>query len=93
MLMQPWGKTAVFGYRTEMSVTGSSHWPRESHAQQDQVDWWCKYILPAGGVLLDPFCGSGTMLVAGLDHGASKAIGIDKEKKYLAIAKRRITKG
>ena len=33
------------------------------------------------------------MLVAGLDHGASKAIGIDKEKKYLAIAKRRITKG
>ena len=55
--------------------------------------WWCRYILPSGGVLLDPFCGSGTMLTAGLDHGASRVIGIDKEKKYLRIAKRRITNG
>jgi DNA modification methylase len=52
--------------------------------------WWCCYLLPPGGVLLDPFCGSGTMLAAGLDHGASKVIGIDKEKKYLKIAGRRI---
>jgi DNA modification methylase len=49
--------------------------------------------LPSDGVLLDPFCGSGTMLVAGLDQGASKVIGIEKEKKYLAIAKRRIAEG
>jgi 23S rRNA G2069 N7-methylase RlmK/C1962 C5-methylase RlmI len=33
------------------------------------------------------------MLLAGLDHGASKVIGIDREKKYLQIAKRRITQG
>jgi predicted O-methyltransferase YrrM len=33
------------------------------------------------------------MLLAGLDHGASKVIGIEREKKYLAIAKRRIAKG
>ena len=33
------------------------------------------------------------MLAAGLDHGASKVIGIEKEKKYLAITKRRIVKG
>jgi DNA modification methylase len=59
----------------------------------DVAAWWCRYILPAGGVLLDPFGGSGTMLAAGLDHGASKVIGIEKEKKYLAIAKRRITRG
>jgi DNA modification methylase len=56
--------------------------------------WWCRYILPRrNGVLLDPFCGSGTMLLAGLDHGASRVIGIEKEKQYLAIAKRRITNG
>ncbi len=41
----------------------------------------------------DPFCASGTMLLAGLDHGASKVIGIEKEKRYLAITKRRITNG
>jgi DNA modification methylase len=57
------------------------------------AEWWAKYILPPGGVLLDPFCGSGTMLQAGLDCGASRVIGIDREKKYLAIAKGRIAKG
>ena len=36
------------------------------------ADWWCRYLLPSGGVLLDPFVGSGTTLVAGLDNGASR---------------------
>ena len=39
----------------------------------------CEINLPQQGVLLDPFCGSGTMLLAGLDCGASKVIGIEKE--------------
>ena len=60
---------------------GTEHHPAAT--PYDVAAWWCRYILPPGGVLLDPFCGSGTMLVAGLDHGASKVIGIDKEKKYL----------
>jgi len=70
---------------------GSEHHPAAT--PYDVAAWWCKYILPPGGVLLDMFVGSGTMLQAGLDNGASKVIGIDKEKQYLAIAKRRITKG
>jgi DNA modification methylase len=52
--------------------------------------WWCRYILPPDGVLLDPFCGSGTILVAGLDNGASQVIGIDREGKYLKTARNRI---
>ena len=56
----------------------------------DLVEWWCRYILPPNGVLLDPFCGSGTMLQAGLDHGASQVIGIEQEKKYLQTTRRRI---
>jgi hypothetical protein len=56
----------------------------------DLAAWWCRYLLPSKGVLCDPFCGSGTMLQAGLDYGASKVIGIDKVRKYLAMAKRRI---
>ena len=42
------------------------------------ASWWCRYILPQSGVLLDPFCGSGTMLLAGLNHGASKVVGIER---------------
>jgi DNA modification methylase len=54
------------------------------------ANWWCKYLLPTGGVLLDPFVGGGTMLLAGLDNEASKVIGIDKKKQYLAMAKRKV---
>jgi DNA modification methylase len=59
----------------------------------DLAAWWCKYLLPQGGVLLDMMAGSGTVLQAGLDHGASKVIGIEKEAKYLRIARKRIAEG
>ena len=52
--------------------------------------WWVKYLLPEKGVLLDCFAGSGTMLMAGLDYGASRVIGIDKQKKYLKVAEKRL---
>jgi hypothetical protein len=59
----------------------------------DLAVWWCRYILPPGGVLLDPMAGSGTMLLAGLDHGASKVIGIDRVRKYLRVARKRVEEG
>ena len=76
-----------------ISVGGQSGGGHPSSTCFDVAAWWCKYILPPDGVLLDPFVGSGTMLQAGLDHGASKVIGIDREKKYLTISKQRITNG
>ena len=59
----------------------------------DLAAWWCRYILPSRGVLLDPFCGSGTMLLAGLDHGASRVVGIDQVANYLRTARKRIEQG
>lgn len=56
-------------------------------------EWLCKYLLPEKSVLLDPFCGSGSTLLAALDAGASRVIGIDREKKYLEIARRRVEAG
>jgi DNA modification methylase len=51
--------------------------------------WWTKYLCPAGGAVLDPFCGAGTMGVAAMDHGAA-FIGIEREAEYVEIAKARI---
>ena len=59
----------------------------------DVASWWVKYLLPPGGVLLDCFAGSGTMLCAGLDFGASNVIGIEQQKKYIRIAEKRIVEG
>ncbi|MFN8475008.1 MAG: site-specific DNA-methyltransferase [Anaerolineae bacterium] len=43
---------------------------------------------PAGGVFLDPFCGSGTAVSAALLHGqATHAIGVDLSKDALSEAK------
>lgn len=56
----------------------------------DVAAWFVKYLMPRGGVLLDPFAGSGTMLAAGLNFGASQVIGIENEKKYIKIALRRV---
>jgi DNA modification methylase len=54
------------------------------------ADWWVRYLLPAGGVLLDPFAGTGTTLEAGLAHGASRVIGIEKMAKYRKQCERRL---
>jgi DNA modification methylase len=56
-------------------------------------DWWVRYLLPPAGVLLSPFAGSGTELLCGLDHGASRVMGIEREGRYIQIAKRRIECG
>ena len=40
-------------------------------------------------VTLDPFCGSGTTLIAAVSNGR-KGIGIDVDKKYCELAKKRI---
>lgn len=45
---------------------------------------------PRGGVVLDPFCGSGTTLVAAHQR-ARRAVGIDLNDEYLDEAVRRLT--
>jgi hypothetical protein len=52
--------------------------------------WLCRLITPKGGVVLDPFAGSGTTLVAALREGF-RAIGIEREAEYLEILKLRVS--
>lgn len=53
--------------------------------------WWTRYIVPVGGLVVDPFVGSGTMGIAAVQHGASFT-GCDKMPEYVEIARRRIEK-
>ena len=44
---------------------------------------------PTGGIVLDPFCGSGTTLIAAKEIGRPY-IGIEREKEYVEIAEARL---
>jgi DNA modification methylase len=44
--------------------------------------WLVRLVTPPGGVVLDPFAGSGTTLLAALEEGR-QSIGIERESKYL----------
>ena len=53
--------------------------------------WLLTLVTPPGGVVLDPFLGSGSTGVAAADLGV-RFIGVEKERKYFDIACERITK-
>lgn len=53
--------------------------------------WLCRLIAPPGGVVLDPFMGSGTTRLACLVEGF-QCIGIDQDQHYLDIAASRLVK-
>lgn len=52
---------------------------------------WCmeKAKVPDGATVLDPFCGSGTTLIAALETGR-KAIGVEIDSRWVDVAKRRL---
>lgn len=49
----------------------------------------CRLVTPPGGVVLDPFCGSGTTVQAAMQEGFN-AIGIEREAQYHADATARM---
>lgn len=51
--------------------------------------WLCRLVTPPGGVVLDPFCGSGSTGCAALLEGLHFA-GIEQDPEYVAIARARI---
>lgn len=52
-------------------------------------EFFIRSCCPPGGTVLDPFCGSGTTILAALKHGRN-AIGIDIRQNQIDITTRRI---
>lgn len=65
---------------------------RNDHPTVKPVDlmrWLCKLITPPGGLILEPFMGSGSTGMAALDAGF-RFRGIDQDEHYVDLARRRI---
>jgi len=57
----------------------------------DLMRYLCRLVTPPGGVVLDPFMGSGTTGKAAVLEGF-RFVGIDRTEDYLPIARARIAK-
>ncbi len=55
----------------------------------DLMRYLCRLVTPAGGIVLDPYIGSGTTCCAALLEGF-QFIGIEREAEYIEIARARI---
>jgi len=53
------------------------------------ADWWMRYLVPAGGKVLDPFCGAGSTGKAAVGLGLN-FIGIEQSMESCAMAEERI---
>jgi site-specific DNA-methyltransferase (adenine-specific) len=51
--------------------------------------WLVRLVTPLDGVVLDPFCGSGSTLLAAAEEGVG-FIGVDISPEYCGIALRRL---
>jgi len=58
----------------------------------DLMAWLCRLITPPGGVILDPFAGSGTTLEAAIVE-RFRVIGIEREADYIPLIMQRLTRG
>lgn len=83
-----------FGDRggTYKGLSNSARPVRNTHVAVKPVAlmaWLCRLITPPGGLVLDPFAGSGSTGVAALKEGF-RFVGIEQSPEYVAIARARL---
>ncbi len=73
--------------RTTGGVANNTH---PTVKPTDLMRWLVRLVTPPGGVVLDPFAGSGSTLVAARAEGF-RAIGIEREEEYARIIADRLS--
>lgn len=71
------------------SVTSAGAYGHGAGTPAKLCDWWLRYLCPPGGAVLDPFVGSGTVVLAAMKQDKS-AVGIERMPEYHAIAESRV---
>lgn len=87
-------KTSVRIFRflwNGMIRAGEARGVKRVHPTQKPLELmtWCIGFAPGAALICDPFCGSGTTLIAAKQLGI-RSIGIEREEKYCEIAAKRL---
>lgn len=86
------GGASRFFYTSKASGEDRERWQGNDHPTVKPTDlmrWLCRLVTPPGGLILDPFMGSGSTGVAAMAEG-SRFVGVDLEPRYVEIAERRL---
>lgn len=86
------GGASRFFYVAKPSAAERHNGVRNTHPTVKPValmQHLCKLVTPPDGLILDPFCGSGTTLIAARRDGF-RALGIDEDADSVELARRRV---
>jgi site-specific DNA-methyltransferase (adenine-specific) len=86
------GKPRPLPHHSFFNVWSGSKPTGKEHPTEKPVGlmrYLCQSVTPAGGVILDPFCGSGSTGVAAVAEGF-RFIGVEREPDFVAISRRRL---
>ena len=75
--------------RADRSTNGANN-THPTVKPTDLMRWLVRLVTPPGGVVLDPFAGSGSTLVAARAEGV-RCIGIEREDEYAEIIAQRLS--
>jgi site-specific DNA-methyltransferase (adenine-specific) len=81
---------ATMRQRENADWTARNGNPHPTVKPTELMRYLCRLVTPRGGVVLDPFMGSGSTGKAAMLEGF-RFIGIEREPQYVEIARRRIT--
>jgi site-specific DNA-methyltransferase (adenine-specific) len=87
------GGASRFFYCAKAGSAERSHGSHPTQKPLDLMKWLCLLTkTPTGGIVVDPFMGSGTTLLAARESGR-ECIGIEIEERYCEIAAKRLSQG